>query len=418
MTNLAEQITAVPDPANHVDVTGVVVSAAVRFEDAEIADLLGQVPEGRRAEFFIRGARSGLIAMGNDVTGRLREAMRFMQTTLDTQVGIFGERMAEKVRDQLGDGDRDGHVQQRLQQILETTKSQLRAEMEKTLPEVFDQQTKRSSAFIQTEGERVMKQIAALFAENGIAFNVIHEARRDFAQRMEEVKVAVAVAQTKAANPTPRDAGLDYELWVHDQLKTIGTHRGDDVEYTAGKAGRINRCLKGDTRIFVAAEGVEVTEPPCVAVEIRDREESEFSLADVETMKENREAQVALVVAAHLGSLPRQCSDRGFAVSRRKRLVTVMLDPDSTESVMVLSAAYDLAAAMAVESVRQSRDGDWDAVARKADEIEAAVEGIVEARTALGQIEKKARDAGTTADKRYALLVRLLADLRAVVQSQ
>ena len=85
---------------------------------------------------------------------------------------------------------------------------------------------------------------------------------------------------------------------------------------------------------------------------------------------------------------------------------------------MVLAAAYHLASAMAIEAVRPSRDGDWDAVARKVDEIEQAVEGILEARAALGQIERKAHDAGTTADKQHALLVRLLSDLRAVVQSQ
>ena len=170
--------------------------------------------------------------------------------------------------------------------------------------------------------------------------------------------------------------------------------------------------------IVLAADGIDVMQPPCIAVEIRDREESEFSLGEVETMKENREAQVALVVAAHAGSLPRQCSDRTFAVSRRRRLIAIVLDFDSTESEVVLAAAYDLAAAMAIEVVRRSRDGDWEAVARKVDEIEEAVEGIVEARSAFGQIERKAHDAGTIADKRHALLVRLLADLRAVVQTQ
>ncbi|HWX09204.1 MAG TPA: hypothetical protein VNY33_04435, partial [Gaiellaceae bacterium] len=199
---------------------------------------------------------------------------------------------------------------------------------------------------------------------------------------------------------------------------TIGSLRGDDVELTAGKVGKVARCLKGDSKVVVSTDGMEVTAAPCVAVEIRDREESEFSLTDVETMVQNREAQVALVVAAHSGSLPRQYADRSFAISRRKRLITVVLDPESTESEMVLAAAYHLASALAIDVVRRSRAGDWDAVARKVDEIELAVEGIVEARTALGQIERKAHDAGTHADRRHTLLVRLLSELRAVVQTQ
>jgi hypothetical protein len=371
--------------------------------------------EATRSE--IEAALERALPAASPDPGRLREAMRFMQSTLDTQVGIFGERMAEKVRDQLGDADKDGNVQRRLQQILDGTKAELKAEMEKALPDVFEKQTKKSSEFIQAEGERVMRQIAALFAENGIAFNVIQEARRDFAHRLEEMKTAATVAQTKAANPSPREAGLGYEAWVHGQLAIIGSLRGDDVEFTAGKAGKISRCLKGDSKIVVCADGLEVTAPPCIAVEIRDREESEFSLADAEMMMQNREAQVAVVVAAHEGSLPRQYTDRSFAVSRRKRLITVLVDPDSPGSGVVLAATYHLAGALAIEAVRRSRDGDWDAVVHKADEIEDAVEGIVEARTALGQIERKAHDAGANADKRHALLIRLLSELRAVVQT-
>jgi hypothetical protein len=417
--SVAEHIAAAEhDPSNYVHLTGATVSAHVTFEDPEIAELLAQAPEGRRVEFFIRGARSGLIAMGNDMTGRLREAMRFMQATLDTQVSSFGDRIIGKVAEQLGDADKDGHVQKRVQELLARAATDLKTSIEKALPDAFDGQTKKSVERIQAEGERVMKEMTALFAENGVAWQGIRDAKRDFAARLEEVKVAMTIAQTKAANPTPRDAGLDYEAWVHRQIATIGALRGDDVEFTGGKAGTISRCMKGDTRIVIAAEGVEVTEPPCVAVEIRDREQSEFSLADVEMMKKNREAHAAVIVAAHAGSLPGQYRDRPFARSSRKRLITVVLDPNSADSEALLAAAYDLACVAAIEAVRRSRDGDWDAVARKADEIEQAVSSMVEARNALSLIERKARDAGLNADKGYAQIVRLLSDLRAVVQTQ
>src|SRR4029077_4072290 len=135
----------------------------------------------------------------------------------------------------------------------------LNAQLEKSIPEAFEKQTKKSGEVIEAEGERVMRQIAALFAEEGVAWNVIQEARRDFAQRLEELKMAATVAQTKAANPTPREAGLDYEAWVHGQLATIGALRGDDVEFTAGKAGSVSRCFKGDSRILVASDGIDVT---------------------------------------------------------------------------------------------------------------------------------------------------------------
>jgi hypothetical protein len=418
MTNLADHFARNPGPAGRVLVDGSTVTANVTFTDAEIAEILMQVPEGRRVEFVVRATRSGVLAMGNDITTRMRESLRFMQTTLDAQVSSFGERMVEKVAEQLGEADKDGHVQQRVKDMLARATVDLKASIEKALPEAFEGQTKKSVERIEAEGDRVMKEMAALFAENGLAWQVIHDAKREFAARLEEVKVALTVAQTKAANPTPREAGLDYEAWIHHQLASIATLRGDEVEFTGKTAGQIVRCMKGDSRMVLAAEGIQVTAPPCVAVEIRDREDSEFTLADVEMMMTNRGAHVGVVVAAHTGSLPKQCGDRSFAVARRKRLVTVVIDPESTDSEVLLAAAYDVASALAIESVRRSREGHWDEVARRVEAVEQAVEGIADARVAFDSIEKKAHDGGVAVGKRHALLVRLVAELAAVVKAQ
>jgi hypothetical protein len=133
---------------------------------------------------------------------------------------------------------------------------------------------------------------------------------------------------------------------------------------------------------------------------------------------ERRAAHVGVIVAAHTGSLPKQCGDRSFAVLRRKRLVPVVIDPESTESEVLLAAAYDVASALAIESVRRSRDGDWDEVARRVDAVEQAIEGVSEARVAFDSIEKKAHEGSAAAAKRHALLVRLVAELTAVVRTQ
>ena len=202
----------------------------------------------------------------------------------------------------------------------------------------------------------------------------------------------------------PRDAGLDYEGWIHHQLSSIATLRGDEVEFTGKTAGKITRCMKGDTRVVLAAEGVkEVTEPPCLAFEIRDREDSEFSLSDSAMMMANRGAHVGVAfIAAHVGSLPKQCGDRSFAVSRRKRLVTVVINPESADSEALLAATYDVASALAIECVRRSREGDWDEVARRIEVIEHAAEGVIEARTTFDHIEKKAHEGSAAAAKRHA----------------
>jgi hypothetical protein len=388
------------------------------IHDADLAEIVRQAPEGRRVELIERSIRVGLTAIGNDMTSRLRESMRFVQMTLDDQVAQFGDRIAERVQDQLGDAEKDGHVQRRVAEILTQWSARMKADFEKSLPDVFDGQTKKSVERIQAEGDRVLKQITALFSENGLAFNELREVRRDFAQRLDEVKTAMTVAQTKAANPSPRDAGLNYEGQIHGRLATIGVLRGDDVENTANKVGKIPNCKKGDTRILPAAPGVEVIAAPCIAVEIRDREESEFSLADVDMMLRNREAHAAMVIAAHAGSLPKQYAGQLFSVSWQKRLITIVLDADSPDAEVVLAAAYNLACVLAVESVRHSRDGDWEAVARKAEAIEAAIAGMATDQAVLRHIERKAHEGLTKASKRHAELVRLIADLLAIARAQ
>jgi hypothetical protein len=406
-------------PRGDVQVEGDAIFATdLAIHDAELAEVVRQAPEGRRVELIERSIRVGLTAIGNDMTSRLRESMKFVQTTLDQQVTQFGDRMVHRLQEQLGDAATDGHVQKRMQEILVQWSAQMKGDFEKTLPDAFDGQTRKSVERIQAEGDRVLKQIMALFSENGIAFNELREVRRDFAQRLDEVKTAVTVAQTKAANPSPRDAGLNYEGLIHDRLATIGALRGDDVEDTANKVGKIPNCKKGDTRILPAAPGVEVIAQPCIAVEVRDREENEFGLADIEMMMRNREAQAAMVIAAHAGSLPKQYAGQAFSVSWPKRLITVVLDAESPDAEVVLAAAYNLACVLAVESVRHSRDGDWEAVARKAEAIETAIMGMAEDHALLSEIERKAHKGLTAASKRHADLVRLIADLLAIARAQ
>jgi hypothetical protein len=414
--------TTVPFPESprgdvHVDGDAIFANGIV-VRDRELAEIVRQAPEGRRVELVERAIRVGLTAIGNDMTSRLRESMRFVQTTLDQQVEAFGARMAERVKEQLGDAGTDGHVQKRVDEILMAWSKRMIAEFGKSLPEVFDGQTKRAVERIETEGDRVLKQITALFSENGIAFNELRDVRRDLSQGLDQVKTAITVAQTKAANPSPRDAGLDYEALIHERLATIGALRGDDVENTANKVGKVPNCRKGDTRILPAASGIEVVAPPCIAVEIRDREESEFSLGDVEMMVRNREAQAAIVIAAHAGSLPKQYGGQPFAISWPKRLITLVLDAESPDAEVVLAAAYNLACVLAIESVRQSRDGDWEAVVRKAEAIESAISGLVEDQDVLRNIERKAHDGLTKASKRHADLVRLIADLLSIARAQ
>ncbi len=59
MANLAEQFEQNPEPAGFVRVDAAAVTAEVTFYDSEVAEILRQVPEGRRAEFFAAAHAAG-----------------------------------------------------------------------------------------------------------------------------------------------------------------------------------------------------------------------------------------------------------------------------------------------------------------------------------------------------------------------
>ena len=418
MTSLAERFPANPTPTGHVRVERSTITAEIEFVDAEVAEVLQQVPESDRLEFFVRATRAGTIAMGNDMTTRMRESLRFMQSTIDGQLTSFGERMAEKVAAQLGDADKDGHLQTRVRTILNGWSSHLKSEFEKSLPAAFEGHTRKSVERIDAEGDRVLKRITAIFSEGGAAFNELRELRREFTKGLDEAKETFVVAKTMAANPSPRDAGLDYQAIIHRHLATIGGLRGDDVEDTADKVGSLPNCKKGDTRVLLAHDGMDVVAPPCVAVEIRDRKGDEFSLDDFQTMLRNREAQVGMVIASQPAALPRQYASQPFAISRPKRLITLALPDDLPGCQVVLAAAYSLAAFMALDTVRKTHDGDWSEVARIADAMQNVIEGMVEDQTAFNTIEKKAHDASQRSSRRHGELVRLITDLGGIIRSQ
>jgi len=134
-------------------------------------------------------------------------------------------------------------------------------------------------------------------------------------------------------------------------------------------------------------------------------------------MMRNREAQAAIIVAAHAGSLPKQYAGQSFAVSRQKRLITVVLDPESPDAEVVLAAAYNLACVFAIEAVRQSGGSNWKAVAGKAEALEAVVSEMGEDQALLRHIERKAHDGLAKATDRHTRLVRLVADLLAIARA-
>jgi hypothetical protein len=414
--------TTVPFPESpkgdvHVD-GGTIYADGIVIHDPELAEVVRQAPEGRQLELVERAIRIGLTAVGSDLASRLQDSTRLWQATIHDQVTQFGDRMTERVTEQLGEAGKDGHLQRRMNEILLQWSGRMKAEFEKSLPDLFDGQTKKSVERIDAEGDRVFKQIASLFSEGGLAFNELREVRREFNERLDQMKTAFTVAQTKAANPSPREAGLSYEAMVSDLIATIGSLRGDDVENTAKKVGKVPRCQKGDTRILPATPGVDVTATPCVAVEIRDREDDEFSLADVETMMRNREAQSAVIVAAHAGSFPKQYAGCPFAISWQKRLIMVVLDPGSPDAEVVLAAVYYLACVLAIEAVRQTTGADWEGVVRTSEAIEDVISGMTEDHALLGHIERKAHEGATKVSKRHAQLVRLMADLLAIARGQ
>jgi hypothetical protein len=380
LSNVPASLHQLPDDAAVRIANGTVVIEQLVVNDAEVAGYLTRTPEAKWPENIVRALRVGSLAMDADMNERFRDTMRFVNGQIDTALGGFEQRVADTLSRHVGDGERDGFLQQRAREMVEEAKRELKAEFEQLGPAVLGRKGDEIERRVKERTDELVGRVERLFQEGGLLHHQLTTVRDEMKslfdlvrQELDLLKEYIIRQQAVDAQRDPVQEGYSYEAEIQALLSTIGGMRGDDVQHVDRLTGRSGRSMKGDTLISLACEHVAVTTSPRLAFEIRDRETKPLSLVDVEKARANRDAHVVVVVGAHRESLPKEYADRSLAFSRERNVVSLHLEPGHPFAEEILLAVYELARHLAFERVRVSHNGDWRAVEESARELQDAL---------------------------------------------
>jgi hypothetical protein len=192
----------------------------------------------------------------------------------------------------------------------------------------------------------------------------------------EEVKVALGkmIARREESQRSTQH-GLAFEDAVCGYLEYHAQQTGDIATRTGATTGLIKNCKKGDCVVELNPDSAA----PGAKVVIEAKEKAGYTLtearAEIETARQNREAQVGLFVFS------KKTAVCGFDdVFRSGNDVFVVWDPEDSETNLHLKIALTLARALCirVEQQNESQAADFAAITEAILEIEKQSQSLAE----------------------------------------
>ncbi len=218
---------------------------------------------------------------------------------------------------------------------------------------------------------------------------------------------AVQVRRAEAARSTRH--GIEFEAALGIVLTEQLRHSGDLLEPVGTIVGRTPRCKVGD---FVLTLGAESAAPETRIV-IEAKDDRSFNLRklldEVAEARENRDAQVGIVVLSKTSA-----SEDMEPLVRFGPDILVVWDRDDTASDVLLQAALSLARALVIrERAQQDRaQAEFAAIEDVARRIARAAESLAEIVTMAGTIRSHGEKIRTRAEKLQGDIEQQLAVLR------
>jgi hypothetical protein len=192
----------------------------------------------------------------------------------------------------------------------------------------------------------------------------------------EEVKVALGkmIARREESQRSTQH-GVAFEDAVCGYLEYHAQQTGDIATRTGATTGLIKNCKKGDCVVELNPDSAA----PGAKVVVEAKEKAGYTLtearAEIETARQNREAQVGLFVFS------RKTAACGFDdVFRSGNDVFVVWDPEEPETNLHLKIALTLARALCirVEQQNESQAADFAAITEAILEIEKQSQSLAE----------------------------------------
>lgn len=225
---------------------------------------------------------------------------------------------------------------------------------------------------------RLQRHVSKILDQQG-------EANQKFQEEVKTALNSLVVRRQESQRSTTH--GVEFQEVVGEFLMPYVQRRGDIIEFTGDRVGRIKSCKKGD---FVIELGQESAAPGAKVV-VEAKEEKKYTLGDarkeIEVARGNRDAQAGLFVFSSV------TAPSGLDIfSRLGNDVFVVWDRENPLTDIYLQVGFDLAKALclraAMKDSAQSEDiGAIDAVIL---DIEKSAKSLEEVATWAETIQSNA----------------------------
>ena len=207
--------------------------------------------------------------------------------------------------------------------------------------------------------------------------NVLQEFGETNQKFQDEVKKAInSLVVRREESQRSTTHGKEFQQIVGDVLIPYVQHRGDIIECTGERVGKIKHCKKGD---FVVELGPESAAPKARIV-AEAKEDKSYSLSDarkeIEESRKNREAEIGLFIFSKLtapSNLDPFC--------RIGNDVFIVWDQDNPATDIYLQVGFDLSKALCLRARIQS-----DSQSEDINVIDAVILDIEKNANSLGDV--------------------------------
>jgi hypothetical protein len=316
---------------------------------------LGSNPVRQIEDLCVLGLLSSRAGASHAVAVETRRAETALRTMFVTEAEQY---LRSALRRAVGSEGEDGAFLPELEkvvsdsaQLLESVSGRLLAELngsgEKALPQVLDRRVRETVRdVVQNVLQRVFASDGALAANLKSNADAIKDLRADL-MKLQEIFVRTATA---AEQVDPARAGREWQPSTLDAIAKLTHITGDRLEETGDTPGH-GRSKRGDGVIHVAFAGAR--SEPKVAVECRTGAQV-VSVRDLIKARENRSAEVALLVAECVSALPKDARPLGFRVYLEESVVVLRYAGAEGEGGVLLATAVQVARHLAQLSVGSS----------------------------------------------------------------
>ena len=246
-----------------------------------------------------------------------------------------------------------------------------------------------------------------LAAQQTALIGHLGKGQKDIEDRLEKLALLVNTTTTTTtatravAKVSPLKGGT-YEEGVHQVLRGLASHLGDEYQDTSNEAGRINRCRKGDGVLVVPT--TTGTQTPRIVIEMTDSQRPRSWMEYLDEAERNRDAVASLGLVPTVEQMPGDEVLRAFGPRRMVMAFDPLTDDPALLRVVVQLLRMQAALALGRTGGEHVRTAE-----EKLTEATACLQKLTEVQKTASSIRRGAEKIDIDCAGLHATVQRLLA---------